>query len=239
MVWQGLCAQRQGEGGMGPKSGSKKRSNRADAVPTRSHAHLHPQTNPFGESETKGSPAALRLRGLPFSVTIQDVLAFFAQHDVADRIADGPGAAQLLPKGNGRPSGQAVVQMRSRADAEFARSRLSGQCIGNRYMEVFVYGGEDCEGEQGTQGDVNSGGNEAAIPPGGGAGLWPLQQPQDMASNWGAAAAFMPWGAGLPPPPVPSAGAAGAGLPGGPGAAGVTEDNMAALFGFLWQGQEA
>merc|ERR1740121_937809 len=202
MVWQGLCAQRQGEGGMGPKSGSKKRSNRADAVPTRSHAHLHPQTNPFGESETKGSPAALRLRGLPFSVTVQDVLAFFAQHDVADRIADGPGAAQLLPKGNGRPSGQAVGQMRSRADAEFAQSRLSGQCIGQRYMEVFVYGGEgggDSE-QVGTQGEVSgAAATETVAAPGGGGAPWGQPQPQDMASSWGA---YMPW-AGLAPPPAP------------------------------------
>ena len=48
--------------------------------------------------ETATSVAALRLRGLPFSVTVQDVLAFFAQHDVADRIADGPHIVQLLPK---------------------------------------------------------------------------------------------------------------------------------------------
>merc|ERR1740121_2102391 len=184
MVWQGLCAQRQGEGGMGPKSGSKKRSNRADAVPTRSHAHLHPQTNPFGESETKGSPAALRLRGLPFSMTVQDVLAFFAQHDVADRIADEPQAAQLLPKGNGRPSGQAVVLMRSRFDADFACARLSSQWIGGRYIEVFVYGGEGApDGEQAAQLPEMAGAGLAPDVALGAAGFGAAEQP-----NWMQAA---------------------------------------------------
>jgi len=82
----------------------------------------------------------LRLRGLPFSVSVQDVLAFFAQHDVADRIVDGSNAAQLLQKANGRPSGQAVVQMRSREDADFARRALHNRFISGRYIEVFAYG---------------------------------------------------------------------------------------------------
>lgn len=86
--------------------------------------------------------AAVRLRGLPFSMSVQDVLAFFAQHDVADRIADGPQAAQLLPKANGRPSGQARVQMRDRYAAEVAQQALHNQWIGGRYIEVFVYGEE-------------------------------------------------------------------------------------------------
>eukprot|EP00811_Abedinium_folium_P012823 NODE_2190_length_2270_cov_3.076062.p1 GENE.NODE_2190_length_2270_cov_3.076062~~NODE_2190_length_2270_cov_3.076062.p1 ORF type:complete len:360 (-),score=111.99 NODE_2190_length_2270_cov_3.076062:819-1898(-) len=129
----------------------------ADMSGPRSHAHLHPQSHPFAhmllpggaeggsvaaEGDTTGV-AVLRLRGLPFSVTVQDVLAFFATHDVADRIAENPQAAQLLPKANGRPSGQAVVQMRSRHDAEVAQRALCNQWVGGRYIEVFVYGDED------------------------------------------------------------------------------------------------
>uniref|UniRef100_A0A7S1FBF7 RRM domain-containing protein n=1 Tax=Noctiluca scintillans TaxID=2966 RepID=A0A7S1FBF7_NOCSC len=140
-----------------PEPETGRRNTRADAPCTRSHAHLHPQSHPFAHrppgadssvptgtvDETATSVAALRLRGLPFSVTVQDVLAFFAQHDVADRIADGPHIVQLLPKANGRPSGQAVVQMRSRADAEFAQRALQTQYVGGRYIEVFVYGDEN------------------------------------------------------------------------------------------------
>ncbi|CAK9019705.1 unnamed protein product [Durusdinium trenchii] len=126
----------------------------AEGVPmSRSHAHLHPQSHPFAEESDakdageavvdKSAVAALRLRGLPFSVTVQDVLTFFAQHNVADTIHDGPNSAKLLPKANGRPSGQAVVQMRSRRDAEVARKALNHQYVGGRYIEVFVYGNED------------------------------------------------------------------------------------------------
>ncbi|CAK8988364.1 unnamed protein product [Durusdinium trenchii] len=142
-----------------PVSAKQKKINKpppADGVPmSRSHAHLHPQSHPFaeeseakrdGDSEClidKSSVAALRLRGLPFSVTVQDVLTFFAQHNVADTIHDGPNSAKLLPKANGRPSGQAVVQMRSRRDAEVAQKALNHKYVGGRYIEVFVYGNED------------------------------------------------------------------------------------------------
>merc|ERR1712232_1110205 len=87
--------------------------------------------------------ACLRLRGLPFSMTVQDVLAFFSQHDVADRIAESQGAAILLRKANGRPSGQAVVQMRSKEDAKHAQQSLSNKYIGDRYIEVFAYGTDE------------------------------------------------------------------------------------------------
>mmetsp|Transcript_40875 Transcript_40875/g.94897 ORF Transcript_40875/g.94897 Transcript_40875/m.94897 type:complete len:642 (-) Transcript_40875:34-1959(-) len=135
-----------------PPKGPKKKV--PDGTSLRSHAHLHPQSHPFAnrtveemekETDDKTGVAALRLRGLPFSVTVQDVLAFFAQHDVADLIHDGPGSAHLLPKANGRPSGQAVVQMRSRRDAEIAQKALNHQWVGSRYIEVFVYGEESEE----------------------------------------------------------------------------------------------
>lgn len=152
---------------------AKRAGAKSDAPAARSHAHLHPQSHPFahrapetgkgasGNAETAGtgfdkpteaedsqkntSIPSLRLRGLPFSMSVQDVFAFFAQYDVADRIVDGNNAAQLLPKANGRPSGQAVVQMRSRFDAEVAQQALHNQWIGGRYIEVFVYGDETPE----------------------------------------------------------------------------------------------
>lgn len=204
MPWQADAAAGVADGGI-PKAArgqampaSGKRGARGDSSASRSHAHLHPQSHPFANrpvagnsagSATAPSPAdsegrgqavpALRLRGLPFNVTLQDVLAFFAQHEVADRIADGPQAAQLLPKANGRPSGQAVVQMRSRYDAEVACSALYHQFIGGRYIEVFVYG--DATDSQGPDA-----GAPQALP---GAPAWPLP----------------PW-AGVVPPPVPGTG---------------------------------
>eukprot|EP00747_Dinoflagellata_sp_TGD_P187964 gnl/TRDRNA2_/TRDRNA2_46198_c0_seq1.p1 gnl/TRDRNA2_/TRDRNA2_46198_c0~~gnl/TRDRNA2_/TRDRNA2_46198_c0_seq1.p1 ORF type:complete len:920 (-),score=160.57 gnl/TRDRNA2_/TRDRNA2_46198_c0_seq1:84-2468(-) len=114
--------------------------------------HLDPQHHPLAvpngpdgtgpPAGAGGDAAVVRLRGLPFTSTEQDVLALFAQHDVVDRIVDGPGAVSILLRSNGRPSGQAVVRMNSRADAELAQALLHGSWMGNRYVEVFVYGGE-------------------------------------------------------------------------------------------------
>lgn len=152
-----------GEKGFKGGAAKQRPTGKADVPAARSHAHLHPQSHPFahktsaqgattavattgsGAAEADGpnsNVAAVRLRGLPFSMSVQDVLAFFSQYDVSDRIADGPQAAQLLPKANGRPSGQARVQMRTRYDAEVVQQALHNQWIGGRYIEVFVYGDE-------------------------------------------------------------------------------------------------
>jgi hypothetical protein len=73
----------------------------------------------------------------------QDVLAFFAQHDIVDRVADGPKAVNIMTRSNGRPSGQAVVQMREPADAEIAMQVLHGQWMGQRYIEVFLLNADE------------------------------------------------------------------------------------------------
>eukprot|EP00930_Biecheleria_cincta_P011100 TRINITY_DN11360_c0_g1_i1.p1 TRINITY_DN11360_c0_g1~~TRINITY_DN11360_c0_g1_i1.p1 ORF type:complete len:781 (-),score=117.75 TRINITY_DN11360_c0_g1_i1:222-2477(-) len=229
------------------KSAKKAGDGTTSAVSGRSHAHLHPQSHPFAgrtganaqaeenekrkkeavdahEVELQNSGvAALRLRGLPFSVTVQDVLAFFAQHDVADRIADGPQAAQLLPKANGRPSGQAVVQMRSRREAEEAQVALTGKYVGSRYIEIFVYGDAD-DGEGATNG--GEGGSQppaftGPTPSSTSVAHDPLASPEplpDWAAGFAQAAPWaLPWGS-LPPPLTgggagPQPPVVGAGLP--------------------------
>lgn len=163
---------------------------------------------------------------------------FFAQHDVADKISDGPQAAQLLPKANGRPSGQAVVQMRSRQEAEEAQTALTGKYVGSRYIEVFVYGNND-----GGEGATASG-DGANYPLAGmgappsfslplvGAAAIPAQEPApaqpeplpDWAAGFAQAAPWaLPWGSlppplsgGVgPPPPVVGGGGLGPALPAG------------------------
>lgn len=188
------------------------------APSARSHAHLHPQSHPFAHrapeagaaatapasasepflDDKTGAPA-LRLRGLPFNVSDQDVLAFFAQHDVADRIADVKNACQLLPKANGRPSGQAVVQMRSRYDAEVAQQALSNQFVGQRFIEVFVYGSDPEDGSNSREPEQQAqppGTTQAAVQP-----TWPDWAMQGFGSSvpWAP-----PW-SNLPPPPIPGA----------------------------------
>ena len=115
-----------------------------ESVPAaRSHAHLDPQIQPFAcrkAGTTLFAIPAVRLHGMPFSMTVVDVLIFFALHDVADGIADGQDVVQMLPKANGKPSGQAIVEMRSNIDAAIAASKLMNQKFDDRYIEVFVYG---------------------------------------------------------------------------------------------------
>lgn len=239
-------------GGRQALSSSAKRGARGDASAARSHAHLHPQSHPFAgrapgtdsgggtastaprafssaDAEGQGTVvAALRLRGLPFSVTVQDVLAFFAQHDVADRIADGPQAAQLLPKANGRPSGQAVVQMRSRFDAEVAQRALYNQWIGGRYIEVFVYGDEN--DLQGSMAGGSAGESKDAVTsapgPGGAGAEW---HPGLGSPPW----ALPPW-AGVAPPPVP---AGAVGTLGGQDGEPRDGDAWGQMFNWLWREQ--
>lgn len=91
-----------------------------------------------------GDPAAekscmLRLRGLPFACSEQEVYAFFSKHDVIECVADVNKAVTFLQKTNGRPTGQAIVQMKSKQDAFMAQQALNGQWIGPRYIEVFPY----------------------------------------------------------------------------------------------------
>jgi hypothetical protein len=142
---------------------------------------------------------AVRLRGLPFSASEQDVLAFFAQHDIVDRIADGPHAVNLLLRSNGRPSGQAVVQMKERADTETAQHVLGGQWMGSRYIEVFSYnedGYSDGAAGVAAVGASNDGGAAALaalqspLP-----GATPEEQQQAMAAAlaFQAAALSSPW----------------------------------------------
>jgi hypothetical protein len=66
------------------------------------------------------------------------VYAFFSKHEMVEFIADVSKPVQFLTKPNGKPSGQAIVQMRSRSQAVFTASVLNGQWMGSRYIEVFL-----------------------------------------------------------------------------------------------------
>jgi len=54
-----------------------------------------------------------------------------------EHIAEGRDAVKMVPKASGKPSGQAIVQMLSRADAMEVVQALNGQYMGTRYIEVF------------------------------------------------------------------------------------------------------
>merc|ERR1719223_1195809 len=86
--------------------------------------------------------SAVRLRGLPFSASEQDVLAFCAQHNIVERIAEGGDAVRLLEP-NGRPSGLCIVRMRQNADAEVAVQALnaSGWAVATSRCSLTTVGG--------------------------------------------------------------------------------------------------
>jgi len=80
---------------------------------------------------------AVRLRGLPFTAGEQDVLAFFAKHEVVEHISEDRDAVTMIAKTSGKPSGMAVVKMMSRADADEVVKVLNGQYMGSRFIEVY------------------------------------------------------------------------------------------------------
>jgi len=49
----------------------------------------------------------------------------------------------MIMKSNGKPTGNAVVQMNSFADAEAALQALNGKYMSSRYIEVFHDSGND------------------------------------------------------------------------------------------------
>merc|ERR1719217_131483 len=76
---------------------------------------------------------------MPFSATEGDVKQLFARHDVEKCLRD----VKMVPKPDGKPSGQAIVRLQGPpgAGAEWASAlvhrALHGQWMGSRFVEVF------------------------------------------------------------------------------------------------------
>ena len=87
----------------------------------------------------------LRLRGLPFDATVDDVLAFFEGYDVV-RIREGvPGAdargvpsVYILVNAERRPEGTAYVEFEKESVALLASNARNRRSMGRRYIELFV-----------------------------------------------------------------------------------------------------
>jgi heterogeneous nuclear ribonucleoprotein F/H/epithelial splicing regulatory protein 1/2 len=78
-----------------------------------------------------GKASTLRMRGLPFRSTVDDVLRFFAGFHIL------PGGIVLGQK-DGRPSGEAWVTFASPTEAQRALLGMNHKNIGNRYVELFA-----------------------------------------------------------------------------------------------------
>uniref|UniRef100_A0A1I8EZT8 RRM domain-containing protein n=1 Tax=Wuchereria bancrofti TaxID=6293 RepID=A0A1I8EZT8_WUCBA len=88
-----------------------------------------------GDQETPYN-FVVRLRGIPFSATNDDVKEFFSGLEVADVVID----KEL----GGRPSGEAFVRFASKQHAEMALERNRNN-MGSRYVEVFRSSGDELE----------------------------------------------------------------------------------------------
>jgi len=94
---------------------------------------INPQVN-------RGNTGWVRLRGLPFSATQADVVQFFGsdfsvyENDVTIKYGS-----------DGRPSGEAFVQLESDEAAMKATQLLDRKNIGPRFVEVFPSSFDECE----------------------------------------------------------------------------------------------
>ncbi|KAM7391125.1 hypothetical protein PAMP_021839 [Pampus punctatissimus] len=110
----------------------KRTSSASQSVTTR------PVTKPrTGSQRSYPSPHYIRMRGLPFQVSGEDVVEFFFPLAVSKILIEyGP---------SGRPSGEANVYFSCHQDAVAAMSR-DRQHIGERYIELFLNSAPDSDG---------------------------------------------------------------------------------------------
>lgn len=81
-----------------------------------------------GGNEFSSTMYTLRMRGLPFKATLEDVEAFFHPTTLAD--------VRFTVDKDGRPSGRAYVDFNSEEEMMEAM-KMNGDCIGKRYIELF------------------------------------------------------------------------------------------------------
>ena len=73
----------------------------------------------------------LRMRGLPFSSTKEDIYSFFSGYNPVQE------SIVLTYRNDGRATGEAYVGFATPADAERAMA-LHRRSMGNRYIELFI-----------------------------------------------------------------------------------------------------
>lgn len=84
-----------------------------------------------------GYCTAVRLRGLPFTATEEDVFEFFNQPDGDWRFIISHNGVGLVRKKSGKTSGQAIVQLLVPVPLMMMRHALHLRNMGDRYIEIF------------------------------------------------------------------------------------------------------
>jgi len=83
-----------------------------------------------------GSQVILRMRGLPYTCTAEQVMKFFKQGSPSVDILDGEEGILFVHQADGRATGDAFVLLTSEEQATKALTKHK-QCIGTRYIELF------------------------------------------------------------------------------------------------------
>uniref|UniRef100_A0A1I7ZW69 RRM domain-containing protein n=2 Tax=Steinernema glaseri TaxID=37863 RepID=A0A1I7ZW69_9BILA len=100
----------------------------ADARMTRS-----PYAMPSPAAPMMSSSLSIRMRGLPYQATVQDIIDFFNPIR--------PAKIDILKEKTGRPSGEAIVDFYSKAELDDALS-FDRRNMANRYIELFPEGSQ-------------------------------------------------------------------------------------------------
>jgi len=82
-------------------------------------------------------PTKVRLRGLPFSATEEDVRVFLSQNGALHLLLDVNDAVRVQRRNNGRPTGNALLLLKNGSPQE-AIDALHGKHMGDRYIEVLA-----------------------------------------------------------------------------------------------------
>ena len=100
-----------------------------EVPPPRGYFSLHTGVTAIGAVQQKASPGTVRMRGIPFRSTVDDVLRFFAGFHIM------PGGI-LLGKCDGRATGDCYVTFTSPSEAQRAMV-MNNKHMGSRYVELF------------------------------------------------------------------------------------------------------
>ncbi|CAB3229585.1 unnamed protein product [Arctia plantaginis] len=85
---------------------------------------------------SRGAQVIVRMRGLPYDATPQQVLDFFSTGDDPVQVLDGAEGVLFVRRADGRATGDAFVLFAKETDASKALSRHR-KSIGARYIELF------------------------------------------------------------------------------------------------------
>jgi len=136
----------------------------------------------FGGGMAAGSTSILRVRGLPFVATQDEVAHFFADFGV-----EGAFVIMGGERGSGRPSGEAWVEFGDTDLAEAALSAMNKKHFGHRYVDIFRSSEEERNGAFDRPGRPEKGGGAAGSlldGKGGGMGMGvPMGATQGMSSQ--------------------------------------------------------